>query len=214
MEWTREQIEAVDAVQVTFEWVSQGARYAGTALHGLMQRIAREGLAAWSEAAVRSRRVLYQTILQNLGVPPAELADAVERVEGALLRMLRDPKGRWILDRHSEGECELPISGLVGGKLYETVIDRTFVDETGVRWIIDYKTGSHQGGSLEKFLDQEQERYREQLERYARLMLQRDPRPIRLALYFPLLGGWREWQAPVALRKQALAVRVVARPIC
>jgi hypothetical protein len=34
-------------------------------------------------------------------------------------------------------------------------------------------------------------------------MIQRDSRPIRLALYFPLLGGWREWPAPVAVRKQA-----------
>jgi ATP-dependent helicase/nuclease subunit A len=82
------------------------------------------------------------------------------------------------------------------------VIDRTFVDEDGVRWIIDYKTGSHEGGGLETFLDDEKERYREQLERYARLMVQRDARPIRLALYFPLLGGWREWAAPVAVRKQ------------
>ncbi|HLK20268.1 MAG TPA: UvrD-helicase domain-containing protein [Bryobacteraceae bacterium] len=203
VEWTREQVEASEPARVTFEWASQSARYAGTALHGLMQRIAREGLDAWSEDAVRSRRGLYEAILENLGVPPGELTQTAERVEDAILRMLRDPKGRWILDRHSDGECELPISGLVGGKLYETVIDRTFVDESGVRWIIDYKTGTHEGGGLEKFLDQEQERYREQLERYARLMTQRDARPIRLALYFPLLGGWREWAAPVAMRRQA-----------
>jgi len=24
-----------------------------------------------------------------------------------------------------------------------------------------------------------------------------DERPIRLGLYFPLLRGWREWEAPV-----------------
>jgi ATP-dependent helicase/nuclease subunit A len=203
VEWTRQEIEVVEPARVTFEWVSQSARHAGTALHGLMQRIAREGLDAWSENVVRSRQGLYERILQNLGVPSGELADAAERVESALLRMLRDPKGRWVMDRHSDNESELPISGMVGGKLYETVIDRTFVDETGVRWIIDYKTGSHEGGRLEKFLDEEQERYREQLERYARLMIQRDPRPIRLALYFPLLGGWREWPAPVAMRTQA-----------
>ena len=203
MEWTRQEIETIEISPVPFEWVSQSARYAGTALHGLMQRIAREGLEAWDENAVRSRRGLYQSVLANLGVPPGELAEAAKRVETALLRTLRDPKGRWILDRHSEGECELPITGLMGGKLLETVIDRTFIDENGVRWIIDYKTGSHEGGGLENFLDNEQERYRDQLERYARLMVQRDSRPIRLALYFPLLGGWREWPAPVAVRKQA-----------
>jgi hypothetical protein len=35
-------------------------------------------------------------------------------------------------------------------------------------------------------------------------MIQRDDRPIRLGLYFPLLGEWLEWAAPVVLRKQAL----------
>lgn len=203
VEWTRQGVETIKTSPVSFEWVSQSSRHAGTVLHGLMQRIAREGLATWSDDLVRSRRRLYQSVLANLGVPPGELTKAAERVETALLRMLHDPKGRWVLDRHSEDECELPITGLVGGKLSETVIDRTFVDENEVRWIIDYKTGSHEGGNLETFLDHEQERYREQLERYARLMIQRDSRPIRLALYFPLLGGWREWPAPVAVRKQA-----------
>ena len=186
-----------------FEWVSQSTRYAGTALHGLLQQIAREGLEAWDENAVRARRKLYQSMLANLGVPPGELAEAAKRVETALLRTLADPKGRWILSRHSEDECELPITGLIGGHLYETVIDRTFVDEAGVRWIIDYKTGSHEGGGLEKFLDTEKERYQDQLERYARLMIQRDSRPVRLALYFPLLGGWREWSVPVAVATPA-----------
>jgi ATP-dependent exoDNAse (exonuclease V) beta subunit len=203
VEWARQEIETIEPPPVTFEWVGQSLRYAGTALHGLLQRIAREGLDVWDENTVRFERRLYQSVLANLGVPPGELAEAAERVETALLRTLRDPKGRWILGRHSGDEYELPITGLIGGKLYETVIDRTFVDENGVRWIIDYKTSAHEGGDLEAFLDKEKERYQEQLERYARLLVQRDGRAIRLALYFPLLGGWREWAAPVVLRKQA-----------
>jgi len=71
--------------------------------------------------------------------------------------------------------------------------DRTFVDENGVRWIVDYKTDTHEGGDLEVFLDSEQERYRKQLEQYAVLMKMLDKREIRLGLYFPLLNGWREW---------------------
>jgi hypothetical protein len=38
-----------------------------------------------------------------------------------------------------------------------------------------------------------QNRYRAQLERYAQVLGKLDPCPIRLGLYFPLLGGWREW---------------------
>ena len=40
---------AIELPQVTFEWVSDRSRYAGTALHGFLQRIAREGLDAWDE---------------------------------------------------------------------------------------------------------------------------------------------------------------------
>jgi ATP-dependent exoDNAse (exonuclease V) beta subunit len=73
------------------------------------------------------------------------------------------------------------------------VIDRTFVDADGVRWIVDYKTSRHEGAGLEEFLDREQERYRPQLERYAALMRKLGPEPVRLGLYFPLLEAWREW---------------------
>jgi ATP-dependent exoDNAse (exonuclease V) beta subunit len=201
--WTHRDIESLASTHITFEWVGNRLRHAGTALHVFLQRVAREGLGAWDENVIRSRRKAYQAVLANLGVAPAELAEAAQQVETGLLRTLRDSKGRWILAPHGEAESEVQLTGLIDGKLYETVIDRTFVDESGVRWIIDYKTSAHQGGGLETFLDNEKERYREQLERYARLMAQRDDRPIRLGLYFPLLGEWREWAAPVVLRKQA-----------
>jgi ATP-dependent helicase/nuclease subunit A len=208
VKWRRPRIERVQRPEVAFDWMSDRSRSAGAALHGFLQRIAREGLYAWGEAAVRSHRKAYRAVLMNLGVPPTELAWATERVQSGLLRTLRDPRGRWVLENHSDAASELPIAGLIGGNLCEAVIDRTFIDETGVRWIIDYKTSAHEGANLENFLEQEKERYREQLERYARLMVQRDQgslgRPIRLGLYFPLLGEWLEWGAPVVLRKQAL----------
>jgi ATP-dependent helicase/nuclease subunit A len=208
VKWKRPRIERVRRVETAFEWASDRARYAGAALHGFLQRIAREGLDAWDEAAVRSRRSAYRAVLMNLSVPPSELPWAVERVESALLRTLRDPRGRWVLDRHTDAASELPMAGLIEGDLYEVVIDRTFVDENGIRWVIDYKssdykTSAQESAGLENFLEQEKERYREQLERYARLMKQREQRPIRLGLYFPLLGAWLEWAAPGVLRKQA-----------
>jgi ATP-dependent exoDNAse (exonuclease V) beta subunit len=85
------------------------------------------------------------------------------------------------------------MSGLVQGEIVSVVMDRTFVDESGVRWIIDYKTSRHEGGDLSGFLDREKLRYQAQMETYARLMRAREGRPIRLGLYFPLLSGWREW---------------------
>jgi ATP-dependent helicase/nuclease subunit A len=204
VKWDAPAIERELRKNAAFEGVSDQSRFAGDALHGLLQRIAREGLDGWDEKAVRSRRAAYRALLANLGVPPADLTWAADRVEAGLLRTLSDPRGRWCLQMHAEAASELPIAGWIEGKFGEAVIDRTFADENGVRWIIDYKTSEPASGDVENFLEAEKERYREQLERYARLLAQRDDRPIRLGLYFPLLGAWREWGAGVVLRKQAL----------
>jgi len=69
------------------------------------------------------------------------------------------------------------------------------VDEAGVRWIVDYKTSSHEGGGLEEFISNELERYGGQLNSYREAMRALEPgREIRTALYFPLLGLFREYQ--------------------
>jgi ATP-dependent helicase/nuclease subunit A len=77
----------------------------------------------------------------------------------------------------------------------DSVIDRTFVDANGVRWIVDFKTGIHLGGDRDAFIASEVIRYRAQLEAYAAVFRALETRPIRLALYFPRLDGWREWAA-------------------
>ena len=54
------------------------------------------------------------------------------------------------------------------------------------------------------FWNSEKDRYREQLERYARLMVQRDDRAYPLGALFPVVRrDGCEWAAPVVLRKQA-----------
>ena len=108
--------------------------------------------------------------------------------------MLADERGRWLLDpSHAESVTELALSGRLAGELLHAVIDRSFVAEDGVRWVVDYKLSPHEGGSLEAFLDREQLRYREQLERYAALAQRLGPQPVRVGLYFPLQRAWREW---------------------
>ncbi|TLZ15518.1 MAG: hypothetical protein E6K30_12740, partial [Gammaproteobacteria bacterium] len=82
--------------------------------------------------------------------------------------------------------------GLAAGRLRSVVIDRCFVDESGTRWVVDYKTSRHEGGGLESFLAEELERYRGQLSTYAALAQQLGPEPVRAALYFPLLRAFRE----------------------
>jgi ATP-dependent helicase/nuclease subunit A len=180
---------------VEFDWATETARHVGTVVHRELQRIGRD--AVRPDAADESLRRRWLDELAELGVPQDRRAAAVERVASAVTRTLQHERGRWLLyDEHHEAATELAVTGRVGGDIVRVVIDRTFVTADGVRWIVDYKTSSHEGAGLEAFLDREQERYRLQLERYALLLRKLAPGPVRLGLYFPLLAAWREWSAP------------------
>jgi ATP-dependent exoDNAse (exonuclease V) beta subunit len=121
------------------------------------------------------------------------VTEGAARVAAILERTLADERGRRLLGPHKDAQSELRLTGVGKAGIVNVIVDRTFVDAEGTRWIVDYKTGTHEGADVEAFLDREQERYRKQLEQYAALMRGIDSRPIRLGLYFPLLGGWREW---------------------
>ena len=181
---------------VEFDWASETARHVGTVVHRYLQHIAEEGIARWDAARLQALQPALIAALRGTGVPASELARAGARVGEALRGVLADPRGRWILDStHAEATSELRLSAQLDDQVVHVALDRTFVDAQGTRWIVDYKTGTHEGADLEAFLHREQERYREQLERYAQIMAALDPRPVRLALYFPLLRAWREWAA-------------------
>ena len=180
---------------IEFEWAGMTIRHIGTVVHRCLQRVAGDGIASWDADRINAARGYYRRSLQRLGVPEPDLDWASERVAGALRGLLDDERGNWLLDSaHKEARNEYAVSGLHDGKLVTVIIDRTFVDADGRRWIVDYKTSRHEGGDREAFLDREQARYREQLQKYAAVMAQLDDRPLRLGLYFPLLAGWREWE--------------------
>ncbi len=184
---------AAAGLRPEFEWAGQAAVQVGTIVHAYLHRIAEAGLEAWSVARVAASRPLFERELALLGLDREELEPAAGRVERALAGVLADPRGRWILDRHSEAASELRLT-LRGDRCLEHVqLDRTFVAD-GLRWIIDFKTSAHEGGELEAFLDSEAVRYRAQLERYARTMAAVDARPARVGLYFPLQQAFRSWE--------------------
>ncbi len=188
-----EPAEAAQAPEVEFSWASETARHVGSVVHAALQRIAEDGLAGWSPARVEDMAMYFERRLQSLGVPAEERPAAGARVRRALVAALEDERARWILAPHAEARCEWRLTGVLDGALVDVALDRSFVDARGVRWIVDYKTGLREGGDPEGFLDQERERYRPQLDRYARLLRTMGEREVRCGLYFPLMRGWREW---------------------
>ena len=183
---------------VSFRWVGDTLRHVGTVVHQMLRRIATGAGTGWDTARVRQAQAGIRAALVALGVPAADVPDAVETVIAALVDALEDPRGLWVLRGGDEAACEFPLSGMVSGEIVHARVDRTFIDAEGVRWIVDYKTSSHEGAGVEAFLDAECDRYRAQLERYRRLFAALEDRPVRTALYFPLLGGWREVAAEAA----------------
>lgn len=181
---------------LVFDWAGEVARQVGTVAHAMLQKIGERqretgvSIADESELPVG----LIETLLIEAGIPADSKEQANNRVGQIIKTALSDPRGRWILNPdHQQSEFEFRLSGLIDGKRVNQIIDRTFIDRQGVRWIIDYKTGIHTGGGAESFLDNEKLRYQKQLDDYARLLRHLGPEPIMLGLYFPAFAGWREW---------------------
>jgi len=186
--WQPPDDEARAQDEIEFSWVGETARHVGSVVHRWLQRIADDALAGWDEARIERLRPTVQAELAARDVRVSERADAVARVLTALARAISDPRGRWVLGPHPEAATEYRITARIDGAVRRLAIDRLFREESGARWIVDYKTSQHQGADVEAFLERERERYAAQLARYACALGDVD----RLGLYFPLLAGWRE----------------------
>jgi ATP-dependent exoDNAse (exonuclease V) beta subunit len=184
-----------DAERVSFRWVGDTLRHVGTVTHDMLRRIASDRGAGWDGVRIEQGRGAIRAALLELGVPAKDLAGAVETVVSALDSTVNDNRGKWLLEGGEDSACELPLTGVLGGEVIHARIDRTFVDVHGFRWVVDYKTSTHKGAGLAAFLDAECDRYAPQLTRYRRLLAALDGHPVRTALYFPLLGAWREVDA-------------------
>ena len=175
-----------------FDWAGETARRVGSLVHAELQAMQ---LDRSDEPSIRAREPQFRHWLALQGVPADRLSEASMRVMSALLAVQADARGRWILKPdHREAVREHALSGIWRGEVVRVVFDRSFIDEQGVRWVIDYKTSQHTGSGLDAFLDREVERYQPQMQRYAALAQKMGPQPVRLGLYFPLMRAWREWQ--------------------
>lgn len=185
----------IDAYRPEYEWAGLTAIQTGIIVHRYLRRIAETGLDTWNADTIDGLAGQFRLELAQLGVESSELDTAAGNVAVALKRIVADPTGRWLLSPHADAASELRLTRRGKTRLEHLQLDRTFIDrETGIRWIVDYKTSTHEGGDIDSFLDSEVTRYSTQLEVYASAMAEIDSTEIRVALYFPLLGALRSWQ--------------------
>lgn len=165
--------------------LDQRARHLGTVLHRTLKQIGQEGIENWPKQRRAGLSAFWTSSLKQMGiiVSLSELDSLVSAIEN----MLEDEKGRWILDKHIEGDCEQQLSYFDTDtqSVKTSIIDRTFVEDD-TRWIIDYKYSRPNDGETEQqFVQRQTEAYSGQLKHYAQLYRHIDKYSVRCALYFP-----------------------------
>ena len=173
---------------------TEEGRVIGTLVHLWLERLAADGLNHWPVSAIEAQAGNFKAQLNMRGLPLSRLEAGSSMVTSCLINTVLSKRGQWLLARHGNAGSELALNGMIDGELVRATIDRTFIDSDGIRWLIDYKTSSPESGEDPgRFMDNEAERYRNQLQLYAALFKQIEPdRTLCTALYFPVFDGWIE----------------------
>jgi ATP-dependent helicase/nuclease subunit A len=183
--------EAEDRTLHTFDWAGETRRRVGTVTHAFLQAIGREGSENWNAARVLKAKGAVRTALVTEGVGPATIEPAAAEVLTALTNAVTDDRGRWILATHEKALSEFAVTAIADGVSKRLKIDRTFI-ENSVRWVVDFKITQIEGGDSERYLNEQIEKYRDDLRQYAEALQLLDPdHEIRAALYFPLQKQFR-----------------------
>jgi ATP-dependent helicase/nuclease subunit A len=175
----------------TFVRVGEDLRRIGTVTHRLLQQIGEEGADTWSTDRILKLAPTIRALLVQEGMRSADLVSGERRVRTALLNTLADERGRWILRRYTSSNNEYALSAVLDSARRSIKVDRTFV-EGETRWIVDYKTSDQEGTITESYLREQIDKYRDDLQRYARILKGFDGRDVKAGLYFPLLQRWCE----------------------
>ena len=195
IDWrVKQQLNAQPAVpeeEIEFEWATEVATGVGIVLHDWLQHNADSVLTAEVDQPLIQR---WRAELLGLRVPETRINDAVKRLTEAVENIQQDKSSHFLFAENEAAHNEYTLSAYESGLVNHYRLDRTFVDEQGVRWIVDYKSTDTNNPDVTSFVDEQVHlRHRAQLEKYAALMSQIDTRPIRLAVYFPLLKQLRSW---------------------
>ena len=166
--------------------VDQPETAIGNIVHAELRRLAGTALPD-AETHLAKRETAWTHLLHREGIEAPEVLAEIRRQVAAVLD---DEDGRWLLDAaRRDAESEAPYTACIDGEIRNVVLDRTFIDDTGCRWIVDYKTSVPKASQdRAEFTQLQVGRYAGQLALYARVLSQLDDsRPIRIALYLTAL---------------------------
>lgn len=158
-------------------------RQVGIVVHKVFWQITTFGLQAWLNIYKTVLEQQWTNMLLTAGVPRSKLKENIEIVQAAVTNTLADPTGRWILDNtHQAAKSEWSLTALINDQPRQIIIDRTFIDQQGIRWIIDYKICNSDKNEITAH-----HKYNQQLKLYQQILQMLFPNTvIKTKLYFPL----------------------------
>jgi len=163
-----------DSEAQQFEWATSAATGVGTVLHRWLQYNGANVLNVQMDQAMI---IGWRTELIALRVPEAQIDYAVRNLRQAIENIKSDTQAHFIFKPYAIEQNEYALSEYDEGIVKKSIIDRTFVDENDVRWVVDYKSTPTRNKDLVAFAqEQVATRHKEQLE-----------------LYFPLLKQLVSW---------------------
>lgn len=173
----------------------------GTIIHEILCSISKIGLASYLKSPSNPNDQRWKIRLCELGATPQQVPLVMQRIEETLTALHRDAHATWLLDpTHQQAQSEWPLYFTENDDSKFVIVDRTFIADR-TRWIVDYKTDAFttQFDSLADFLNAKKQEHHSQLQNYARIIEKFDreslqqSNPIKLALYFPCIPAWIEW---------------------
>lgn len=193
--WTNPTSIDIPTKDNSFNWDIKDtqASIIGTIIHHCLRQISEENIKQWDNNHIDNQKQYWNKLLKQAGY--IDIKHGLDLIKKAIKSTIADERGRWILKKHSNAFSELQITVNFGTYCKNYIIDRTFVDEDEIRWIIDYKTSTpSQDTTSEFFLKTELEKYSKQLTNYALAIKKLEPKiKIKTALYFPIFSGWIEF---------------------
>jgi ATP-dependent helicase/nuclease subunit A len=175
-------IDAVDTIGARAEVAT------GIIIHRELAALTQRSLPAAPITYAASRRGNWRRQLESLGVKRAELDAATGEIARQVSGILADTNGRWMLEPHRDSATETGLTGIEDKALTRVVVDRTFVDASGIRWVIDFKSSRPGvGTTTADFVSDQRARHAAQLRRYKRLFADLEDKPVRVAIYLTAL---------------------------
>jgi|TARA_B100000315_G_scaffold250906_1_gene284681 ATP-dependent exoDNAse (exonuclease V) beta subunit len=161
----------------------------GNIIHDVLQRYVTNKTLIDSEM-LDTQKQRWRRDLQASGFEDDAIQQALVFIEASLQTTILNTDLQWVFDNaHNQSSTELALQTRSAGTLRNHIVDRSFIDEQGYRWIIDYKSAAKPAAQSEQqFIDGQTDQHREQLTRYADLFIDEDSEGTKTALLLTSIG--------------------------